>query len=198
MPKPTVTIKSTRPLREVSSTALRTLAGEIGVLQLEQVARAFRTGGQPSRKWKPLSKGRSDRVRDGKYQKGHRGVSYRRGGKPLIDNGLLRASFFMMAPQITKNGVSVSIRSSSYYAPYHQHGWRADPARMYFIPLTLKARRTHRTGADPADEGLISGEDYIIVRGGWEVPARPMIDYDDPANKKEVIDTVASVFGTLT
>ena len=143
MPKSTVTIKSTRPLRTAAHGALRTLTGELAVLQLEQVTRAFRESGQPSRKWVPLSDG---------------GRGYRRGGKPLVDNGLLRASFFMMTPRVTKRTLSVSIRSSSHYAPYHQYGWTADPAKIYFIPLTLVARRSHRTGADPEDEGLIASQ----------------------------------------
>ncbi len=172
----TITINKTEiriVLDKVSGAKMARVAGELGALQMFQVDRAFREHGQPGEKWQKLAA---------------RKESYRYGGAPLQDTGALAASFFI---QSKKAGDKVSksvIASSSFYAPYHQVGFSTKGPN--FIPLTLKAKRLHVKGANPREEGLVQGVDYVIAKHGVTVPARPMIDYLDAQNQKEIFETI--------
>lgn len=111
-------------------------------------------------------------------------TSYRKGGKVLQDNGHLAGSWHRIRPVFAFGHVICRIRSSEFYAQYHQDGFNTDGPN--FIPLTLRARRNHTLGNNPLDEGLEEGVDYIIAWGGVSVPARPMIDYSDPVNLAQI------------
>lgn len=119
-----------------------------------------------------------------------RATSYRKGGEPLSDNGILRASFHNVEKSVTADGCTVAIASGVKYAAYHQEGFHTNGPN--FIPLTLNARRLHVTGTNPKLEGLEEGVDYIMAWAGVHIPARPMIDYTDPVNEKQIEDTIAS------
>lgn len=113
-----------------------------------------------------------------------RATSYRRGGQALRDNGQLMGSFYSKPRQIFDTYAVVTLESSAFYAAYHQNGFKTKGPN--FIPLTTEARTLHSLGADPEKEGLQEGIDYIMAWHGVTVPARPMIDYDDPANLAQI------------
>lgn len=119
-------------------------------------------------------------------------TSYRKGGKPLWDKGALAASFFTKYNFVFEAELAllVVIASSSFLAPFHQKGFRTNGPN--FIPLNLKAARMHVKGANPKDEGLEYGVDYIMAWKGVKVPERAMVDYADPANKKQIEDTITA------
>lgn len=142
----------------------------IAAEQMSQVNRSFVNGGQPSSKWpsiKPIG-------------------GFRDGGQPLRSDGGLKASFHIEWPEtgVFGNRARSTIASGSTYAPYHQTGFKTSGPN--YIPLTLKGRRLHHPGADPAKEGLKRGVDYVMAWKGVSVPARPMIDYSDPVNAQMI------------
>lgn len=167
--------KATREMRERLSRALNESINAISVLQLEQVSEAFRSGGQPISKWTRLW---ADQV------PGHS----RSGGQPLRDTGALEASFFV--EKVTTSGLEAEsvIASGVPYAAFHQTGFQTSGPN--YIPLTRRGARLHATGANPNAEGLVRGVDFIMAWKGVTVPARPMIDYEDPINKKQIEETV--------
>lgn len=120
--------------------------------------------------------------------------SYRKGGQRLFDAGHtgthLAGSFFIKHNFVFEaaQSIIVTIASSSLYAKWQQDGVKTRGPN--FIPLTLKARREHQKGVNPAHEGLEYGVDYIMAWKGVNVPASPMIDYSDPVNKKQIDDTI--------
>lgn len=122
--------------------------------------------------------------------KATRATSYRKGGKPLQDTGRLAASFFTKYHFVFESeGVAlIVLASSDFTAQWHQRGFSTRGPN--FIPLTMKAKREHVRGANPKHEGLELGVDYIMAWKGVKIPARPMIDYADPANKKQITDTI--------
>lgn len=111
-----------------------------------------------------------------------RGIGYRQGGEPLQDTGRLKQSLHTETIA-TGDGIRVSLRSGVSYAELHQHGGKTKGPN--FIPLTLKARRTHRTGVDPKTEGLIEGEDYVMAWGGVTVPQRKIFNLP-PENVRDI------------
>lgn len=153
---------------------LRRAVNAAATTQLQQVADAFRNGGQPSRKWPALSMKRG----------------YRAGGQPLVDTGQLRASFFSKERTVSRKEAVSVIASSAFYAAWHQDGFHTQGPN--YIPLTLRGRTLHHKGADPASEGLVRGKDYLMAWKGVNVPKRPMIDYRDPVNKREIEAAIQS------
>lgn len=109
-------------------------------------------------------------------------TSYRKGGKILQDNGWLKASFFPSLIDVEGDKATSRIFSSMFYALWHQKGFKTKGPN--FIPLTLKARRMHKLGANPKDEGLEEGVDYVMKWRGVKVPQRKMIDYANATNKE--------------
>ena len=161
--------------RKATRNLMERLGAELAVLQMEQVNAAFKRSGQPTVSWPPIKAATNP-------------LSYRFGGSPLQDTGLLAASWFNKDLEVTDTSVKSRVTSSQFYAVYHQHGFRTKGPN--FIPLTLKARRGHQPGANPKTEGLAEGRDYVTAWKGVTVPARPMIDYADPVNKQEIRDTI--------
>jgi len=159
----------TKQLGRMAEGELRRLLGRIGALQLSQVERAFREGGQPSKKWPPFRPNPK---------------SFRAGGQALQDTGRLAASFFLFESRVSRKELISTIASSAPYASAQQEGFKTKGPN--YIPLTLKGRRMHRTGANPRQEGLVPGKDYVMAWKGVTVPARPMIDYADPINLREI------------
>ncbi len=123
---------------------------------------------------------------------GASGKSYRAGGKPLLDT---RAHVYMTLnsgpPVMTANGAKFTLRGS-LAAAFHHHGFKTNGPN--FIPLTLHARRTHRPGADPRHEGLIEGQDYIMMWKGVKVPARPIFRFA-PEDKRDIAKTIMLKLG---
>jgi phage gpG-like protein len=130
-----------------------------------------------------------DRLRKAQ-ERAYNAASYRRGGNPLLDTGRLRASFFTKYNFVfeAEKAAVVVIASSAFYAKWHQTGFKTKGPN--FIPLSLKAKREHERGVNPAHEGLEYGVDYVMAWRGVKVPARPMIDYADPVNKLEIEGTI--------
>lgn len=217
---------------------LRNVTADLRVIQLEQIANAFKNSGQPSAKWKPLwadkfkgkvsethtyaietateglIKARADFAKAQKELKENKAVaafkrmkthekrlakhtalavaaeSYRKGGQPLRDNGFLAASFFTKYAFVfeAEGAALIVAASNAIYAGWQQTGFKTKGPN--FIPLTLQARRRHVLHANPFLEGLEEGVDYIMAWRGVDVPARPIIDYSDPVNKKEIGDVI--------
>lgn len=104
------------------------------------------------------------------------------GGQPLKDTGqhVLNTLF-----GVTQHRDDTTIRLTlmgSKIASMHQTGFKTKGPN--FIPLSRKAQITHVNGANPEDEGLVLGEDYIIAWKGVTVPQRkifnmPPEDIDD-------------------
>lgn len=166
-------------LDAISYLSMKACAHSVGALQLEQVHKAFREGGQPSRKWPRLSASVE---------------SFRYGGQPLRDIGLLESSFFIFRTEYTARGMESTIACSAFYGPYQQQGFTTRVGKLYFIPLSIKGRRMHVRGANPRKEGLVPGKDFVVVKGGFSIPPRPMIDYSDPVNVTEISKTIEDVF----
>lgn len=169
--------KATRDMRERLGNALAQCIDRVAVLQFEQVSEAFRTGGQPILKWPRMW---ADKVA------GH----YRAGGQTLRDTGELEGSFGV-PPVKTKSGLNATstISSSVGYAAFHQVGFQTSGPN--YIPITKRGKTLHAPGANPNKEGLVRGVDYIVSFKGVTVPARPMIDYSDPINKKQMEEACA-------
>lgn len=112
--------------------------------------------------------------------------SYRRGGQPMLDTGKARAS---MTYRVVRNvrGVGVQVGSPLPYLRYHQTGFST--TAIHFIPLSIKAKKTHRKGANPEKEGLIRGVDYLLLRG-VDIPARPIVRFTK-ANKEAFAQVLA-------
>ena len=100
------------------------------------------------------------------------GQSYRNGGQPLRDTGNLLRSIGAKAEQTGPARLSVTM-SGAIYGIYHEKGFSTDGPN--FIPLTRKGKRTHATGANPNNENLSRGKDYVMAWGGVDVPARPFL-----------------------
>lgn len=95
--------------------------------------------------------------------------SYRRGGKPLLDT---RQGYAAVNAHSMRSGTTtaVTINAPAYMVYQHKGFVTKGPN---FIPLSLLAKRTHKTGMNPKDEGLKRGIDYWIFHRGVSVPARP-------------------------
>lgn len=118
---------------------------------------------------------------------GSAGRSYRAGGKPLLDTrNHIYNTLHSTGTTPTSTGIKATLRGS-FAALYQHHGFKTKGPN--FIPLTLHARRTHKPGANPNDEGLIKGQDYIMKWDGVEVPARPIFRVA-PEDKKDIIKTI--------
>lgn len=115
--------------------------------------------------------------------------SYRRGGKPLVDTGAGQASITYRVLPPAGGSVLIEIGSPLQYLQYQQEGFKTQGPN--FIPLSLKAKK-HQTGANPRDEGLIPGVDYVIAWGGVTVPARPIVRFTK-ANLAELAGTLARI-----
>lgn len=166
---------------------LEMIGDAIAVTMTRQTDRAFRSSGQPSKNWPPLNPPKpSKRVAASQVLRTSQ-------DKPLTDTGALAASFSVATPVIVDGKLKVTQSSSMAYANMHQHGIKTDGPN--YIPLTRRGRLLHRNGANPKDEGLEQGVDYIIAWNGVDVPARPMIDFSDPVNKQEITDTVTERIG---
>lgn len=180
--------------------------------QMSQVHTAFREHGQPGQPWKrlwadtyqgpiaskdaerfqkatkalikasPKTKAKAKERFDKAFAKLVPATSYRKGGEPLKDNGILAGSFFRHSVMVAAKKVVSLIASHIFYAIYHQVGYKTKGPN--FIPLTIRARRVHVKGKNPEDEGLEKGVDYIMAWNGVTVPPRPMIDYANITNKE--------------
>lgn len=154
------------------------LAGALTVEQLEQVDQAFEDSGQPSKKWPALKQ-----IPGG----------FRKGGKPLLGlTGQTRALYHAVESTVTGDTVISRIASGSITALYHHFGFQT--AGPNYIPLTRKGARLHKTGANPEEEGLVRGVDFIMAFKGVTVPPRPQIDYDDPVNRKRIKEVIIDAF----
>jgi hypothetical protein len=98
-------------------------------------------------------------------------VSYREGGKPLLDTGQMLRD--MGANSHTRGkDIQITIRGP-LHAIFHESGFKTKGPN--FIPLTRNAKRKHATGNNPAKEGLLQGKDYIMAWRGVTVPKRPFM-----------------------
>lgn len=120
-----------------------------------------------------------------------RGLGYRQGGSPLQDTGRLLASLTGRTTP-TSTGVRVSLIDGSGYGVMHQNGFKTDGPN--FIPLTLRARRRHRKGANPEDEGLVRGEDFIMAWHGVDVPQRKIFNMP-PEDAAELSEAATVAMG---
>ena len=111
--------------------------------------------------------------------------SYRQGGQPLLDTGLLAASLNGTTEE-RPGGLRATLQGP-VHAVYHQNGFTTKGPN--FIPLTLKAKRTHRRGANPRDEGLEEGKDYIMAWNGVTVPQRKIYNMP-PENRAEIVESL--------
>lgn len=96
--------------------------------------------------------------------------SYRKGGKPLLDSGALKAS---INGRVQQGPRRIQIGSPLKHALYHQEGFSTNGPN--YIPFTKKATRKPK-GMKPDDFDLVPGYDYTMLWGGVDVPARPIFD----------------------
>lgn len=102
--------------------------------------------------------------------------SFRDGEKPLIATGAGVRSLKARAVRMTGGGLDIQLFGNDYLG-YQDSGFST--LGPNYIPLSLKGRRGHATGANPGMEGLLRGWDYVIAPNGVEVPARPFLAPDD-------------------
>lgn len=156
----------------VSSEIARRIEGlDVGALLVTQAKRRISSGGDASVQYPDLW----DHPK-----------SYRRGGQPLRDTGRLQNSLFSEQSSDGET-VTATLKSGVSYAKSQQEGFKTKGPN--FIPLTRKAKRNHRPGGNPADEGLVRGEDYIIAWNGVDVPARPIFNMD-PLSVNEIVESI--------
>lgn len=246
-------------LRDVAVKRMRRLVTLLGVIQLQQIADAFKRSGQPSKKWPKLwaddyvgavPQSRLDKLNQARakiltamtklsaaqekkkdldrksildplmskrrrlatrqisrafreltkaqklekraFERAAPAESYRKDGQPLRDTGALKASFFLHSQNATPTELMSTVASPFPHAVYQHTGFKTNGPN--FIPLTRKAARMHRPGADPRSEGLEPEVDYVMAWSGVHVPARPIIDYADPVNAEEITRTVQAEF----
>lgn len=101
-----------------------------------------------------------------------KGQSYRAGGQPLRDTGNLMRNIGARATKIGPTKIEV-VLTGPIYGIYHERGFST--SKPNYIPMSMKGKRKHATGNDPATEGLAWGKDFIIAWGGVDVPARPFL-----------------------
>lgn len=127
----------------------------------------------------------------------------RAGEQPLLDTARGLQSLNSKV-ESTARGVKVMLRGLLYLV-YHQHGFKTKGPN--FIPLTNKAVVTHRKGANPRDEGLVSVQeweaagkpanqppDYFMAWKGVKVPQR-MIHNMPPEDRAEVRFAISDAIG---
>jgi phage gpG-like protein len=126
--------------------------------------------------------------------------SYRKGGQPLRDTGLLFNGLTSEATP-TETGIKVKLISNQFYAVYHQQAGNMSgefkTAGPNFIPLTRKAKRLYDKFQTMLDRGqgvafdddgnvdveanggtvrLIKGKDFIMAWQGVTVPQRKIFN----------------------
>lgn len=101
-----------------------------------------------------------------------KGQSYRSGGQPLRDTGNLMRSVNARARKLGPSKIEV-VLTGPIYGIYQERGFTTGGPN--YIPMSLKGKRQHATGNDPAKEGLQYGKDYIMAWGGVTVPPRPFL-----------------------
>lgn len=163
-------------IREIGTEIERRMSGTVrslplGELLVSQAKRRIASGGDSSMRYPDLW---------------NHPKSYRRGGQPLRDTGRLMNSLFGETV-VTDDTITARLKTNESYVVGHQEGFKTNGPN--FIPLTLKAKRTHRPGMNPKDEGLIPGVDYVMAWGGVTVPARPIFSLP-PEDVSEIVDTV--------
>jgi len=117
---------------------------------------------------------------------------YRSGGNPLQDNGQLMAGLHGEVVS-SSDKFTMSLKDGAGYGVYHQYGYKTEGPN--FIPLTLKARRIHQKGNDPAEEGLVEGKDYFMAWNGVTVPQRKIFNLppeDVQELKRAIGDAIAN------
>ena len=124
---------------------------------------------------------------------GHPG-SYRADGQPLMDDAGRGGLFSRLAGTTTIDGnVITATLLAPLYAIYHQHGFTTKGPN--FIPLTLRAKRDHMPGANPANEGLEpwnpkTGEgDYVMAWRGVTVPQRKIFNLPQE-DRADILTTI--------
>lgn len=100
------------------------------------------------------------------------GQSYRAGGQPLRDTGRLLRSLTAKAKNSGTTRVTVTLRGEEY-GIYHEKGFSTTGPN--YIPLTKAGKRKHKTGSNPAEEGLTRGKDFTMAWNGVTVPKRPFL-----------------------
>lgn len=118
------------------------------------------------------------------------GVSFRAGGTPLLDTRQHIYNALHARKRQSAGRVTFLVQSGGptpLVAVYHHHGYKTKGPN--FVPLSLKARRTHRTGANPRSEGLVPGVDYVMFWRGVKVPARPIVRFP-PEDRREVVEAL--------
>lgn len=103
---------------------------------------------------------------------------FRKGGKPLRDNGTLAASFVSVV-ETSPEGVTITVGSPVPHARYQHAG--IDTTGPNYIPLTQAARG----GWNPR---LIPGWDYIVLNS-VSVPARPIVRMTEQ-NRDEIVNSL--------
>jgi hypothetical protein len=111
---------------------------------------------------------------------------YRVGGKPLIDTRTTIYDRLNGDFAVFTDALEFFLRGT-LHALFHNDGFTTKGPN--FIPFTLRARRIHRKGQDPALEGLEEGEDYIMAWAGVTVPARPIFRFA-PEDREEIVFSV--------
>mgnify|MGYP005828004349 CR=1 FL=1 len=102
--------------------------------------------------------------------------SYRFGGSPLEDTGMLMASLHSQTT-VAGNKISMTLMDGSPggYGVYHQHGFTTTGPN--FIPLSHKGRKKQGK--------LKYGKDYIVAKKGVTVPQRKIFNLP-PEDRKEI------------
>lgn len=171
-------LRTIQVARAVTKHARESVAGMgLGQILLSQARRRMANGGDSEHRYPDLW--------------GHPG-SFRRGGQPLMDTGMTAAGL-SGTDEVVPDGVTATLHGP-LHALYHQHGYKTRGPN--FIPLTLKARRTHQKGRNPRDEGLEPWDeetgkgDYIMAWKGVDVPQRKIFNMPRE-DREEITETVA-------
>lgn len=189
--------------RSTRNAVVRMIVKKLKDARLDQILVAqtkarIDAGGDPDAKFKPLDASRSH-VADKAVVKGRRlspnqkrlkkivvTTSYRAGGQPLLDTRNHIYNRLNGRSTAKGNRVIVEIRGPMLAAA-HDAGFETKGPN--FVPLTQKARRTHRNGNDPKKEGLVENVDYYMAWKGVKVPAREFIKVT-PENLQEIVEAI--------
>lgn len=143
-------------------------------------------------------------------------ASYRKGGQPLRDTGLLMNGLTSETTP-TRDGVSIKLISAQFYAVYHQQPGNSKgyfkTSGPNFIPLTRKAKRLYDKMQTMLDRGqgiefdsdgnasveangatveLVRGKDFIMAWQGVKVPQRKIFNLP-PEDVSEIAGEVRRI-----
>jgi|1_EtaG_2_1085319.scaffolds.fasta_scaffold01425_7 hypothetical protein len=197
------------PLEDVSDVVRRKISGHLrkkssASILVDNAKKRIREGGDSEIKYPDLW--------SVKY-----GVGYRKGGKPLLDTGVLMNLLWAKATKHVGEGLTWTLMDGSGYGVKHQEGFFNEGPIA--IALSPKAKKLIQAQGDPPHDlafldsmGLEEAPnmfearnpkdgsikwDYYVIEDGGKVPARPIANMP-PEDVNSVVKHIEKIIKELT